>query len=198
MAWLAGVVVLLGCGSDESDVVASDTGVADSTTVTVDSALETALETALPVDSTSVDTTVSDAPTDAKPDVGADTKPVRCHELVYDGDGVVVANASGSPPAATGGTLVDGTYLITASAQYGATAAEVDMAIMVFAGGKLERFDDFGRSAQTYATTGTSIKLTTTCGDAPTMTIPFTATSTTYTEHLPMLGGTRVRTYTKK
>lgn len=123
----------------------------------------------------------------------------RCHELAVEGSGVTVKNSTAAPPAATGGTIVDGTYVISESIHYGPSpVSELDMATLKFEGGTLYRIDDWWVSTQSYELAGTSLKYTAVCGTFPTWTIPFDATATTYREYLPMGTGTRVRTYTRK
>jgi hypothetical protein len=107
---------------------------------------------------------------------------------------------TGAQPAGTGGTVVDGTYALTAQARYvdaGCTAATFE-ATMVITGGCFQRVDSTGTSELrrngTFTTSGDVLTRAATCGAAlPAATYTATATEVTIFDE-----GGSVTTWTKQ
>lgn len=128
---------------------------------------------------------------------GADVPPGQeCNALVLPGAGVMPTCTTGTMPTGQGGTIVDGTYVLTAATYYNAPTCPtfLVMETIAFAGGCLQ--DAIGPApfaatfSGTFTIAGSNITTTQTCShldsDAATImrnasTTTFTATSTTFT-----------------
>lgn len=92
---------------------------------------------------------------------------------------------AGAPPAMTGGTLVDGTYFLSAMDQYnGENGSLIHQETWIYAAGTLTVLsDEVGkpqiRASGTFTTNGTTVTATLTCGVQATLMNQYTATATT-------------------
>jgi hypothetical protein len=118
-----------------------------------------------------------------------DMSSAPCNQLAFPTGNITIAAGSGSLPAATGGTIADGTYLLTSSTDYEAGDALVGQttaAIMVVASGTIESalIDAKGganRFNVSYSLSGTTMRQTGTCGFTETMTLGYSAAPSTIT-----------------
>ena len=195
MRWLFLCVLLAGCGNDD-DVSESH---ADSA-VGGDSLLsETAIDTSPPGDTGGGSDTgggVDTAPTDAGIDTGG-----GCNSTTNEGT-LVTAIAAGPYPTFTGGTVLDGTYVLTAWEEPGG-AGRTARHTLVLAGGNAHWVRDIDtaptdRREYTYTTAGSKFTQALTCPTTGTAPIDYTATATTITFGYNIGGIGSVFTYTKK
>lgn len=132
------------------------------------------------------------------------TKEGACNGLTNVGERVTITNADTTPPLATGGTITDGTYVLTkatvhtgAGGEVGATSETREMTVRV-AGGKAESvFDGVNRSA-TIETNGTTLHTSGTCPSSSEEHQPFSATPTTFSIHSSRAKGTLVLDFVKR
>jgi major membrane immunogen (membrane-anchored lipoprotein) len=141
------------------------------------------------------DADASDAPADAGD---------NCNGLAPLGPLVTATCDTGAPPPATGGTIVDGTYLLSESHFFGTCAASMLGETLVISGGKIESLAiDAGgavlRKSLSYTASGsgTTMVETQTCPLSVVATIRFSATPTTLTIYLVNSLGTRLSTFTR-
>jgi hypothetical protein len=135
-----------------------------------------------------------------------------CNALSNVGSSVTPTCMTGTIPRGTGGTIVDGTYVLTAQTYYNsATCSTIPVGGTIeLAGGCLQLVIGVpfsGTGSFTYTVQGADITMTETCvnpsgATADTPTTTFTATPTTFTRFI-MNSGTgnlnpdRTETYTK-
>lgn len=108
---------------------------------------------------------------------------------------------TGAQPSGTGGTIADGTYVLTAQARYedaGCTAGAMFEATVLITGGCFQRVDGLGaseiRRSGNFSTSGNSITRDITCGPTlPAATYTATATQLTIFDE-----GGAVTTWTKQ
>ncbi len=107
---------------------------------------------------------------------------------------------TGAQPAGTGGTIADGTYLLSAQARYidaGCSPATFEVT-MILAGGCFLRIDGEGASVMrrsgTYATSGNVLTRDVTCG----LTLPAATYTATDTQLVIFDEGGSVTTWTKQ
>ena len=149
---------------------------------------------------------LADADTDAAIQDGAaggDTPAAGCNSLSQLGAPVTPTCDPGSAPAAAGGTIVDGTYVLTASRFYGACSTEPLAETLVVAQGTVQSVATGAdasaiRASVSYqlAANGTTLAETQTCPARVQTTIRFSATPTTLTIYLGTLLSARVSTFT--
>jgi hypothetical protein len=119
--------------------------------------------------------------------------PGACNQVMNVGTVVNATCVTGSPPAMTGGTIADGTYVLVSATAYATTCSGVTLptggpTTVVFAAGCEQSIDVTG-GAQTYTWTTSGSTLTTNevCPGAGTVeNIPYTATATTLAELAPL------------
>jgi hypothetical protein len=140
-----------------------------------------------------------------------------CNTLADVGTPVTPSCATGTIPAGTGGTIVDGTYTLTSQTYYGVTGcpSEPVTGTIEIAGGCIQSVDSLPipvTGAQTYTVAGASITVTPTCIDVGIdaggltvdfLTKTFTATPTTFTVFTKNSGTSspnpdRVESYAKR
>ena len=125
----------------------------------------------------------------------------ECNDLDQaDTTSVTGTCGTGAQPAGTGGTIADGTYLLTAQARYidaGCSPATFEVT-MVLAGGCFLRIDGEGanimRRSGTYATSGNVLTRDVTCG----LTLPAASYTATDTQLIIFDEGGSVTTWTKQ
>ena len=110
----------------------------------------------------------------------------------------------GAPLPATGGTIVDGTYLLSESYFFGTCAMSMLGETLMISGGKIESLAiDAGgavlRKSLSYTASGSGATMveTQTCPLSVVATIRFSATPTTLTIYLVNALGTRMSTFTR-
>ncbi|RYZ05660.1 MAG: hypothetical protein EOO73_19415 [Myxococcales bacterium] len=105
-----------------------------------------------------------------------------CGELVNGAAPVVDTQRSGELPAPQGGTVVDGTYALTARNVYPPAKAESEprSAVLRLTGGRYELVRSGGfRETGTFAATTIVLKLSAECPNAGTLSKPYTASGAT-------------------
>jgi hypothetical protein len=110
--------------------------------------------------------------------------PAACNALVNDGPTITIMASTSGAPAPTGGTIVDGTYVLTAATVFGVSSIPqvTASAVFQFSGNTMQQVGTVNgqlkRYTSTFTTMGTSISTTDTC-PAPDMgTYGFSATAT--------------------
>jgi hypothetical protein len=147
----------------------------------------------------------SDAQADAgvQVDAGAGAGDGPCNALAQLGAAVVPACDAGSPPAATGGALVDGTYVLTESHFFGACSQTQLAQTLVVSQGTVQSIATAAGSVIQDSVTftigagATTLVETETCPAHVVTSVPFTATPTTLTIFLSNALATRVSTFTR-
>jgi hypothetical protein len=111
-----------------------------------------------------------------------------CNTLVNAAPVVSKTTNAGPTPAATGGTIADGTYFLTRMDKWnGITGANTHKETWVFSSGTIQVVTDnesdggTKHASGTYATSGSTLTFTVTCPGAQTVSMPFTATATELT-----------------
>lgn len=126
-----------------------------------------------------------------------------CDPFTNAGDPITPASHAGAPPAMTGGTIADGTYVLTAWDQYNDSSnGGVHQETFVFSNGMLKHIEAKPGSspivrAGTYATSGTTLDMNLQCPQTITVPVQYTATATTLAFVAPD-DSDRVQTYTKQ
>ena len=141
----------------------------------------------------------SDAgPCSRDPDAGGD-----CNAIAQQGSQVIATFTSGDPPAPTGGTIVDGTYVLTSATYYGTMVTSTVSETAVVASGCImavltdQQSGAIERNNLAYTTSGTDLTETHTCPlSTVTTTVSFSTTATTLTLSYTIDGATRVGVYT--
>jgi hypothetical protein len=151
------------------------------------------------------------APSEGGADVGVDAHgdaPPECNKLANLGSpvpGNLVANAA---PAPTGGTLVDGTYVLTKYQVYTGPGGQSGpsgqslASTLALAGSTYEAVSSTGGSDTrvngTFTTSGTSYTATVTCPGGPTTALGYTFDGTTFVQLGNVGVNTLELTYTKR
>jgi hypothetical protein len=202
-------LVTLGCGS--SDKKAADgaagadgaattadgaaTGGSDGGTVIADGAAGTGGSGGAAIDAGAAGTGgtggATDGGADAAPgvvDVGPaiDIGGMACNQLVNGAPVVSKATHAGPAPTMTGGTVVDGTYFLTAIDKYNdETGSGMHQETWVFAGNTFQSVTSDTvdgkvnfRASGTYTTAGNKVTLSITCPGVASLSTVFTATAT--------------------
>lgn len=182
-----GVSVAGGCGDSAGSSDASDTAVVTDTA--------SAADTASPGDTASAADTLTGA------DVGEDTAVTACNTLVNDGAVISKTGHAEAPPAMTGGTIADGTYVLTALDQYnGHHGDTTHKEKWAFSGSSVLAVSAEGggdvRYAGTYSTAGNVLTLSITCPGPATISALYTATASTLVTEVPDKDDHQVSTYT--
>jgi hypothetical protein len=153
-----------------------------------------------PADASAID--AADARDDA---TGGDGAPADglCNPLIQLGTLVIPACDNGAPPVAKGGTIVDGTYVLTEAHFFGDCSTGALAETVVISQGTVQSIatgPDGGVQLKTVTTTlgqnGTTLSETQTCPIRVMTTISFDATPTTLTIYLTTALATRVSTFT--
>jgi hypothetical protein len=138
----------------------------------------------------------------------------RCNDLVQRGEEIELSGSRGAPPTAAGGTIEDGTYVLSSSTLYthdrpdGAKLVEMGRITVVVNGttSQLLRNTPDGRERRTTIereASGTTTTLRTTCAwpnsssSDPSSTTSYSATGTSFQYITPGPAGMIVSTYTK-
>jgi hypothetical protein len=138
--------------------------------------------------------------TDAALDGGA------CNAIAQLSDPITTSCDPGSPPAASGGTIVDGTYLLTESHFFGQCVESVLSETLSVSQGTVQSITTDAttgiatRRSFTYAMTNGSSRLgeTETCPSAFTATVSFTATPSRLTIFTRNALGSRMSTFARQ
>jgi hypothetical protein len=111
---------------------------------------------------------------------------VDCDAIANVGAVISVTSEAGPPPALTGGTVIDGTYVLTSEVFYNGESDDTitSKRTLVIAEGTLKNVESKDGDpdriiAGTYSTSGTALTLSTVCPRATTLVFPYTATATT-------------------
>ena len=138
---------------------------------------------------------------------GSDATPgPACNTLRNDGPAVSVMASTATAPAPAGGTIVDGTYVLTAATGYAISPAVIPTttlsAVMQIAGSTMQQAGTINgeerRYTSTLATSGTSVTTTDTCPAADSNTYRYTATTTSLRIYAALGASTLEQTYTKR
>jgi hypothetical protein len=116
--------------------------------------------------------------------LGAPGCDAPCNQLDLPSAAATIESGSGSPPAATGGSITDGSYVLTSVLDYNPNdglVGESTLSLMVVAGGIIQSISlDFKgsleRTSASYRTSGTTITQTGTCGFSQQVTQGYSAT----------------------
>lgn len=201
-ALILGLVGVGGCGGTDDPPASSDGGTGDGATdspATDSAAVDTGAADTGSSDSAASDTGGGDATGDA----GA------CNALANVADTITTQQVAEALPTLKGGTVSEGTYVITAVTAYtgpgGATGPKtgttMQQTMRLSAGGfEIVRIQNGGaekRSSGTYTASGTTFTLGGTCPTASSVPVEYDATATTLRISL---GSTikEILTYTKK
>jgi hypothetical protein len=177
----------VGCSGDDDGGGSPDTGGADVATESGGDAAtpDTLVTDTLASDSAVSDTLVADTLVADTKDASADVAPA-CNTLVLPTSAVPDEYTADAHPTYVGGTLADGTYVLTKHVRYGETGTSTtsSKARIVIAGGKAQFVAVFGggstkRSNFDLATSTNAITFTRTCPSASSETQLYTATATT-------------------
>lgn len=141
------------------------------------------------------------APDAADGDAGAGG---ACHDLVNVGTNVVFTAEASPPPTPLGGTIVDGTYVLTTATLYtgtggasGPTGDTRSMTMRITGARGDSIFDGVARTAQ-FAVSGTTMTSTSVCPESGgTRTDGYDATPTTFAVHLGGSQGVLVQSFTR-
>jgi hypothetical protein len=124
-----------------------------------------------------------------------------CNKLVQLGGPVTPTCSEATPPALTGGTIVDGTYVMTSATVYtsgtttcsGLTFPPGGPSTIAMAGPCMQSIDSMG-GAKNFArsTSGNMLTLMEICPGVTTNTVQYTATATTLSELSPISSGVDV------
>jgi hypothetical protein len=113
-----------------------------------------------------------------------------CNNLDLPASSITITRGTGAPPTPTGGTITDGTYELTALADYstsGSAAGQTTMAVYRFSGTTVERVGRrtdgrVERAVGTYSISAANITLMLSCGASTSQgTQAYSATPTTLT-----------------
>ena len=129
-----------------------------------------------------------------------------CNTLVNDGPTVSLMLSTATAPPATGGTVVDGTYVLSGATAYtngGVTAPPTSFrAVMQIAGNIMQQVGTFNGAEQrytsTFSTSGSNVTTMDTCPAPKTATHQFIATATNIHIIDSSAVGTVEQTYTKR
>jgi hypothetical protein len=145
------------------------------------------------------------AAADAAPDgAGAALDGGACNAIAQLADPVTTSCDPGAPPAAAGGAITDGTYVLTESHFFGACESNVLSETLVIAQGTVQSITTDAATGQatrrsfTYKTTSGSATLTETetCPGAFIANVAFTATPTRLTIFMRNALGSRMSAFT--
>jgi hypothetical protein len=150
----------------------------------------------------------STAPDAGPPDAGADASAAdagdNCNELAPLGGPVAATCAPDAPTPATGGTIADGTYVLTQSLFFGTCSSSTLDETLLVSGGTVQSVavDANGvvirkSVTTTVAGSGTALVEAQTCPPGLIVTVGFSATPTTLTIYLVNALGTRVSIFTR-
>ncbi len=139
------------------------------------------------------------------PDASAAADGGVCNGLSNDGPVVSKTGHPEAPPAMTGGTIADGTYILTATDQYnGHQGGTTHQEKWVFSGGSLQVVENDSTNpgdvhlTATYTTSSNVFTLTATCPGAMTATMQYTATATQFVTQDPTGDDHETHTYTRQ
>jgi len=134
----------------------------------------------------------------------ADARPQVCNDLTNIGLDVPIVSEAREAPVATGGTFVDGTYVLTRASVYtgpegasGPTGRSMRMTIRKDGPRYDSVFDGVPRRAEV-TLSGTDLVTKTTCPSSSTMTVGYSATPTSVMVRFPDGANTRVYVYAKQ
>jgi hypothetical protein len=135
------------------------------------------------------DTATSETATDtgAATDTSAEDTAGACNTLANAAPEITSATTTAAMPAPTGGTIVDGTYFLTASTVYESTSTGSKLQeTITIAGGTLSSVkrgvtNPTDRTTWSYSTSGTTVTVTRTCPSSKTQMLGFTAGGATLT-----------------
>lgn len=127
---------------------------------------------------------------------------ITCDPFTNAGTFVTPTSMPDAPPAMTGGTLADGTYVLTAWDQYNSTTnSNMHKETFVFEGGTLKHAEAGGTTdiirAGTFTTSDNELSMYLSCPIAAYVTVEYTATATSFAFVAPD-DDNRVQTYTKQ
>jgi hypothetical protein len=113
----------------------------------------------------------------------------QCNQIAIPTASITITAGTGSLPTASGGTIVDGTYTLTASTDYSVGDALVGQAtagVMVVANGTIQSVSSGGKGGTirvnaNYTVSGTNLQQTGSCGFSESLSEGFSATATTIT-----------------
>ena len=122
-------------------------------------------------------------------DMSADMMPGPCNELALPTATITIQQGTGNPPSPLGGSVVDGTYVLTQSTDYSVGDALVGQPTagqMIIAGGTIQSVLKDAKGGMvtvdaSFTIMGTSLQQTGTCGFAGSFSQGFTATGTMLT-----------------
>ncbi len=154
---------------------------------------------------------VVDAATDARGDVpgdGADAEPPisctgRCNTFDNISPTITRTVVQGSPPAMTGGAIVDGTYVVSSIVHYNGDTSLYSLAETSVITGNFDAWvaSTNGQAPTRYTTTfttaGNQMVLSICCPTTTPLTLSYTTNGTTLT-HVDVLNPNRVITYTRQ
>ena len=181
----------VGCSQDDDPTEShADSAVVDSLVAEATPSDTTQVDTTPTADSSPADTAIADAPADTG----------GCVNLVNVGD-VITSTPAGTYPTFTGGTLVDGTYVLTGWSE--TTGGKTAHHTLLIAGGTGTWVRDVGtaptvRNDFAISTAGSKMTVTYTCPARAPATFDYNATATTIDMGSYGAGIGTVYSYTKK
>jgi hypothetical protein len=127
---------------------------------------------------------------------------VTCDSFPNPGTAVTPVSKAGPPPAMTGGTLVEGTYVLTAWEEYNNNSnSRTHNETFVFANGVMKHVESKDGTesilAGTYTTSGTTMTWNIKCPQAISISVKYTATPTSMAFIAPD-NADQLQTYTKQ
>jgi hypothetical protein len=127
----------------------------------------------------------------------------NCDAIPNAGTNVSTTTHAGAPPEMTGGTITDGTYVLTNWDEYnGGTNGSTHKETFIFAGGVTKHVGSENGGADEvmagpFSTSGAAITFHVSCPQAEDVPAQYTATATTFS-FVPPDDPNRVQTYTKQ
>jgi hypothetical protein len=148
-------------------------------------------------------TTAPDGSSDGAADGPADSG-APCNAVEQLGAQVAASCTDGGAPEVTGGTIADGTYVLTSATYYGTCVTSVLAETVVVTGGStIDSVVTFSngtveRNNLTYSVAGTDLQQMHMCPLSDSTTTPFSATPSTLSVSLTVDNATRVSVYTRQ